>query len=81
MEFLHFRAVDSSEICGMRGFSGSHRSDALSSGASLVGPLRTIKDLGFSPCASSLPGECISCRMCPEQGLKPNSLSVPLRPD
>jgi hypothetical protein len=36
MKFLHFRAVDSSEICGMRGFSGSHRSDALYQGTTLT---------------------------------------------
>ena len=37
-----------------REFSGGHRSDALYQGTTLVGPLRPIKDLGFSPCALSL---------------------------
>jgi hypothetical protein len=37
------------KIRGMRKFSGSHSSDALYQGPTLVGPLRSNKDLGFSP--------------------------------
>jgi hypothetical protein len=47
LEFLHFRVAGSIPICGNAGFSGSHRSDALYQGTTLVGPLRPNKDLGF----------------------------------
>jgi hypothetical protein len=60
----------------MREFSGTHRSDVLYQGTTLVGPLRAQQNPGFSPCA-------FFEHFVPEtlwQGLKPNSFSVPYGP-
>ena len=74
LEFLHFRESGSIQICGMREFSGSHRSDALYQGTTLVGPLRPNKYLGFSPCAFLFAG-------CAIASSEARFSFSPLRPD